>query len=197
MFCEKCGNQLLDNAQFCCNCGVRVSTNRVMGVFNRMITREQWLEEGGRTEAAKEIKLIKVLTYVTAPILFIMFALVAVAMYMVISHYADLYTGLKILDDNDAFLDSLRVRAVVYVILIALYGIVTILAIIFGTLGVTKLRVGFSITYFVLGEIVTLLFGSTPYNFLFAAIMAVPLAFIVVSQVNLNKKYKSFVNNLY
>lgn len=178
MFCSKCGSKITDIASFCANCGAPVEKS----VVPKRLTRNEWVNQGGNIEAAKEIKVMKILSYITIAILCILFSLVTVK-------YVIIYEKIK-----DAFGENVDFKAFFSTIIVN--GKFLVLSVIFGILGVKKLRIGFSITYLILGDVSFLfsvgrLLGGGLHNLVITAVMSILFAIIIAMQVKINNKYKS------
>ncbi len=188
MFCEKCGNQLLDKATFCNICGTPIfGTNAIP----KRLTRREWLSQGGKAEVSKERLLVKILTYAIAAILLGLFIYLIIAVIKFISiiegQAAAMGTPISGLREN-------------YAINVALNGVWLVLALLFGLLGAAKHRTGFSIAYLIFGELsfllsIALLYGGGLQNILYMIIAAIPFNLIIVMQVRINKAYKRAMNN--
>ena len=180
MFCSKCGNQILENSSFCSNC-VTPTEQYPASFIPKNLTRNEWVNQGGNIEAAKEIKVLKILSFITIAILCLLFSLVIVGNVIMYG---------KI---NDAFGGDIDFK--VFFVNIYFAGMFFVPSVIFGILGVKKFRTGFSVAYLIFGDLSFLfsvgqLLGGGLHNLALLAVMSVPFAFIIVMQSKINKKYK-------
>ncbi len=180
MFCEKCGAQIPDIAKFCAGCGAPVEGQPAP---RRKISRNQWVDQVGKTEAAKQIKWMKILSYTMAALLTVLYVLATVGLVRIAVIFDKLSNG------------AIWAGTTPVLVMYSFFGV---LAILFGILGAKKYRTGFSVAFLIFGEFsflfsMAMLFGSGLQNLLWMALAAVPFGLIISMQVKINRKYKLFL----
>ncbi len=182
MYCSNCGNQIQNDQAFCTACGTR----------HKIITKKEWIQLYGSTEAKNEIKLIKLLTNIT---LAIFIAIYAIGMIYFTIGIIIAANTLSTLIGEPISNSSLYVMLL---FLLIVTGIPFAISVTFGILGKKEYRTGFSITYlvfilvpFVFGSGV--IFGAGIHILIFLLMLCVPIVYVIIMQSRITKIYNQYL----
>ncbi len=186
MFCPNCGCENENGSKFCANCGetMNVPEEGKQSTGAGKLSRIDWIKLPENKAVQKEFKFVKLLTYVTLGVLFACM-LIDIICYMILENAMEKAAQEMGMVGFSSSIILAEVLLVIYFIPSAIFAL----------LGNKTGRTGFYITYLIFGALAfgryaALFFGGAPIWYV--PIMAVPLAFIVIKQAKIIKKYKAF-----